>query len=183
MYVSLSVNQLKLGIGYRCIYVSLSLNELNLGWIFNANTSYTQRGIFWRNLVNIMSADALAPGCIFLYQIIIMQVHPTVQNNAMENVMALCKTAVSPLLMHWRYHSLALSHGMYVCMPSYARSWHSIPVHSTLINGKYSLGPYTAGRGGKAHAATTVLSGYSGHTARTKMATLRDEFSKSILHK
>ena len=29
--------------------------------------------------------------------------------------MAECKTVISPVLMHWRYHSLALSHRCYLC--------------------------------------------------------------------
>ena len=51
------------------------------------------------NLVNTVDADALAP-CIT----------GSTTDTVLIILMALCKTKVSPVLMHWRYHSLALSH-------------------------------------------------------------------------
>ena len=89
-----------------CLFDNMAALFQIMAWHWSGNKPFDYLNQCWSCLLMHI--------CIILMPICITLPQSSTCAFILENIlMALCKTAVSPLLMHWRYCSLALTHQYY----------------------------------------------------------------------
>ena len=86
--------------------------------VFTLNTSQPVYGLQFISKRFIFNALEIPQCCTKIWTSIVLHSSPKC-NNKWIILMALCKTAVSPVQMHWRYCSVALNHRCYLIVLTY----------------------------------------------------------------